>query len=313
MVMGKAIAIAAGGGAASALMMVSLPIFGLLGAFLLSSLAPLPLLLVGLSLGLPGVAVATASGAVLLAVSGGGIVAAATLILTYGLPAMLLSRQALLNRTEPDGRTEWYPPGLLLLWAAGYGLLGIVVAVLLTIGEQGGLPGMIARQLTALTDEMPPEVAAAIRQVGIEQIAVSLPGASVMVWLLQVFVNLWLAQSILVRARRAVRPSLDIADIELPSWAVLSLAVACLLALISTGLLGFLALNTALAFGICFFIAGLAVIHAAVRGKPFKPLALTAVYLSLLLSWPALLIAGLGVVEPWAGFRRRALARTREN
>ena len=313
MVMGRTIAVAAVGGAASALMMVSLPIFGLLGAFVLSALAPLPILLVGLSLGFNGAAIAAATGAVLLGVSGGGILAAATLILTFGLPAMLLSRQALLNRISADGRVEWYPPGLLLLWIAGYGLLGIVVAVVLTLGVEGGLPGLISDQLSALVDEMPPELASAIRQVGIEQIAASLPGASIMVWLLQVFVNLWLAQAILVRAKRAPRPSLDIADIELPSWAVLALAISCLLALVAPGLIGFLALNTALALGICFFVAGLAVIHAAVRGKSFKPLALTAVYLSLLLSWPAVLIAGLGVVEQWAGFRRRALARNREH
>ena len=111
----------------------------------------------------------------------------------------------------------------------------------------------------------------------------------------------------------SISDSASLVDIELPSWPVMALAAASLVAVVAPGMIGFLALNVALALGICFFVAGLAVIHAAVRNKPFKPLALTAVYLSLLLSWPALLIAGLGVAEQWAGFRRRALARTRED
>ena len=311
--MGKAIAIALGGGAASAVMVLALPIMGWSGALIFSMLAPLPLLLVGLSLGLPGAAIAAGGGAALLAVAAAGWASAATLILTYGLPTALITRQALLNRAGPGGRAEWSPHGPLLLWITGYGVVGIAAAAVLALGQPGGLPGVIASDLAVMVDEMPPEVAAAIRQVGIEQIARSLPGVAVMIWSLQMLINLWLAQSVLARMRRAIRPSLDIVDIELPSWPVMALAGASLIAVVAPGTIGFLALNVALALGICFFVAGLAVIHAAVRNKPFKPLALTAVYLSLLLSWPALFITGLGVVEQWAGFRRRALARTRED
>lgn len=311
--MGKAIAIAAAGGAASALLIMTLPVMGLGGAVVVTFLAPLPMLLVGLSLRLPGALIAAGTAAVLMIAGTGRVTGGLMLLVLYGIPAALAARQVLLNRSDGRGNVEWYPPGLVLLWIVGYGLVGLALAVALTLGEPGGLQGVLAAELAATAEAMPPDMGQALRQVGTDQLARSLPGLGLVFWSLQIMANIWLAQAVLVRFGRNARPSFDIAEIDLPGWLAMALAAAGLVAALAPGMIGFVALNLALALGFCFFMAGLAVIHALVRAKPFKPLALSAVYLSLLLSWPALVIAGLGVVEQWAGFRRRALARNRED
>jgi hypothetical protein len=311
--MGKPIAIAVAGGAASALLVLALTVVGWNGAVVVTLLTPLPLLVAGLSLGLPGAAIAAVSGALILTLALGGIAPGATLLLAYGVPAALIGRQALLNRRGADGRVEWYPPAGVLLWIVGYGLAGLLLALGLAAGREGGLEAAVAEHLTESAQAMPPGMSGAFRDAGVEQLARVVPGLAVVMWSLQMLVNLWLAQGLLGRFGGKVRPRFDIAEIDMPGWLAVALAAASVVAAAAPGLLGFLALNVALALGFCFFMAGLAVIHAAVRAKPFKPLALAAVYLSLLLSWPALLITGLGVVEQWAGFRRRALARNRED
>jgi hypothetical protein len=312
--MGKAIAIAVAGGAASALLIMTLPAMGLGGAVVVTFLAPLPILLVGMSLRLPGALIAAGTAAVLVAAGTGRVSGGLMLLVLYGLPAALAVRQALLHRSDGRGHVEWYPPGLVLLWIVGYGVVGLALAVALTLGQPGGLEGVLSEELAATAEAMPPDMGQALRQVGTDQLARSLPGLGLIFWALQIMANIWLAQAVLARFGRNVRPHFDIAEIDLPGWLAMALAASGVVAALAPpGMIGFIALNLALALGFCFFMAGLAVIHALVRAKPFKPLALTAVYLSLLLSWPALVIAGLGVVEQWAGFRRRALARNRED
>ena len=71
----------------------------------------------------------------------------------------------------------------------------------------------------------------------------------------------------------------------------------------SSGLLeGIADLGMTLMLGLGYFFVGLGVLHAILRGRP---IVLTALYLSLVLSWPALMVAALGLVEQWVDLRRR--------
>ena len=64
----------------------------------------------------------------------------------HALPAMLTVRQALLRRTD-QGRTEWFPVGLLLTQLTVLAGLGVVLAFVLLGGQPGGLPGFIEEHL----------------------------------------------------------------------------------------------------------------------------------------------------------------------
>ena len=67
-----------------------------------------------------------------------------------------------------------------------------------------------------------------------------------------------------------------------------------------------LALNAAIVLLVPFFFAGLAVVHAFAGGRQARTLLLMVFYFFLLVSgWPIAMVVGLGVIEQWAGLRRR--------
>ena len=119
-------------------------------------------------------------------------------------------------------------------------------------------------------------------------------------------VNGILAQGVLGRYGRALRPAPDIADLILPGWLPLVLAGAAAVAFLGAGDLGFLSLSLTLVLALPFFFAGLAVVHTLCRRAKARVALLVAFYIVLVLfSWLALLVVGLGLIDQWAGFRQR--------
>jgi hypothetical protein len=60
---------------------------------------------------------------------------------------------------------------------------------------------------------------------------------------------------------------------------------------------------------IAFFLQGMAVIHKVSKSWSYRAALLAALYLVMfLMFWPVLLIAVLGLVDSWAGFRGRQTA-----
>ena len=115
------------------------------GMVLLAYFVQLPLLFVGLSLGLAASVIA-AAGAILVCSLIAGLVAAGMFALVQAVPAVVVVRQALLSRRQ-DGKVEWYPLGLVLAQLAALAALGIATAFVLLLGEPGGLQGVLAQAL----------------------------------------------------------------------------------------------------------------------------------------------------------------------
>jgi len=302
--MPTALAAALGGGAISAVLYVSV-IFAGVGALILGYLAPLPLFLVGLWFGFAATALAGAAGAGVVLIATGSVVGMGGYVLTGAVPAAFVVRQALLARQTESGDVEWYPPGLLLLGLTGFGIAAFFVAVVLALGEPGGLEGMVrrtlqgmARQLAAPGAEPPPPDAFWLAPV--------LPGLVVVSWLTMTIVNGALAQGLLMRFGRNRRPPMRLADMELPGWVVLAFAGMVAAATVLPGGIGFLALNVALVLSLPFGLAGLSVVHAFASRQTAKVALLVGFYLFLFLfGWPILFLIGLGVIEQWIGLRRR--------
>ena len=118
--------IALGGGGLSAIVATAI----------VTGLAPLPLFLVGLSLGVGAGSVAVAAGVVAAGLIE-GVVTAAFYGLVYALPALLVISRALAVRPTPDGGTAWYPGGFILCWLAALGS-GLVVAESVVNWGSGG-------------------------------------------------------------------------------------------------------------------------------------------------------------------------------
>jgi len=300
------------GGVLSTLLYLSV-VSGSFGAVILAYLAPLPLLMVGLGLGLRSGLVAGAVAMLAVALFGGVLFG-----LTYGLANVavvaVIVRQALLVRTAPDGGVEWYPPGLLLVILTGLGLAGIGAAALATLGNPGGLEGAVREFLVVGLGDvatMPTGTDAQVSELPVSDMVEGFtqvfPALVVVSWLAMAIINASLAQGVLMRFGRNLRPAMRVAEIELPHWTPMLLAAAGVLALLGgQGELGYLALNAAIVLLVPFFFAGLAVVHAFAGGRQARTLLLVVFYFFLLVSgWPIALVVGLGVIEQWAGLRRR--------
>jgi hypothetical protein len=76
------------------------------------------------------------------------------------------------------------------------------------------------------------------------------------------------------------------------------------------GMPGIMAMSFVGAFGFAYLLLGLVVLHLVVSDSPFKPLILGGVYLAILLvDWGSLIVAMVGLAEPFLELRQRALRR----
>lgn len=297
------------------------------GGVLFMLLAPLPLFLSGLSMGPAAVTLSAATACLALSLMiavaasevtgsvGAGLLDALGMFIgsaiTLGLPVVVLVRQALLSRTAGDGTVEWYPAGLLVTWltAAGVAMLIFSLGSLLWLGSGESIEAMFTGQLAEALRLVLPEVeetqlqqaASATAQIGL--------GIGLDSWLMVIAANGILAQGVLGRYGRNLRPAPDITQIELPNWLGMALAATALVALLAPGDFGFLARSLVVVLLLPYFFAGLAVIHAACRGRGARAIMLTIFYLILVLfAWPAILVVGLGLVDQVIGLRQRLLA-----
>jgi hypothetical protein len=299
--------IAVGAGAISALLYLSV-ILGRPSAMLLAYLAQLPLFAVAFGMG--GLASLTATGsAALIVASLGGVIAGILFLIASGLPVMVVGRQALLARQD-EGKTEWYPLGRLVTWIVGIGAGGFIVTGIALALTPDGLEASVRDFLGDALTRMMGAGEEAERQRVLDLVVPWFPAAVVVSWLVMIAINAALAQGVLARFGRNLRPSPELADIELPQTMTFALGLAGLAALFGPEAVGFIGRNLFLILLVPFFFVGLGVVHALARKfAPQKPLILVAAYAAIIvLGWPVVLVAGLGLFDQWLGLRRRFAA-----
>lgn len=295
-----------------------LPLIGPL-AFFLAYLAPLPLLFVGLTMGVPAVIVASVS-AGLVATVLVGFLPALVLAATFAAPSWFIVRQALLSQQD-DGKTVWFPPGLLLAQLTIVALVGVVLAFILFLGQPGGLVGAIesvlANMIAAINDaaEQPgldPSVMqplVTVLEIWKDQASI-LPAQAAVSWLVMLVLNAILAQAIAVRTSWNRRPSPAISELELPLWLWPPMGLALFLAVVGGEGLGALGSSSLIVLVTPFGFLGLAVIHKWADRWSNRQIGLIGVYIAIivlnfLLHLPILpIIVAVGLVETWARLRR---------
>jgi hypothetical protein len=262
----------------------------------------LPLFVAGLWLGAGAAALAGLSGLLVL-LAAGDLLGAAVFAALNAAPVVLLVRQALLARRRDDGVLVWYPSGLLAVWLTALALLGLAAALLLLGGPQGlqsALEGVVAEALDRLAERP-----LANRDQIAEALALVIPGIVAASWMIMTIGNGVLAQGLLARFKANWRPSPDLAGLALPLWVPVALGLAAA-ATAFGGPFGFVGINAMIALSVPLCLAGLAVLHVAVRRLPNPAMALIGFYtLAGLFGWPFLAIAVLGLLENWLGLRRR--------
>jgi len=251
-------------GAISGLLYAS-AVGGTLGAIMLALLAMLPLFLAGLALGNKAAGIAAIAGLVPVALIA-GLAPAANYAVATAVPAAMVVRFALLSRQAADGTAEWYPPGTLVTWLSLYAAGIFLAAVVFFLGVEGGLEGLLRALLGAVAEQMSTGAPAGGNLAAVlDALAPMMPGMAAATWLLVVAGNAALAQALLVRFGRNMRPSPNIATIAVPTWLVTGVAVGAAVGFLAPGQFGFVGRNLAMILAVPYFFVGLAVFHAWVQ------------------------------------------------
>ena len=297
-----AVAIACGAGGACLYLAATL---GTPGGLVLVYMTQLPLFLAGLWLGTGAAALAGLAG-VLVILAASDLLGAAVFAAVNAVPVVLLVRQALLARADSEGAVIWYPPGLLTAWLTALGLAGIAAAVLLFGGPDGlqsALTSVVAEIIERLAGTSVPD-----RDQAASLLAMLIPGIVAASWMIMLVANAALAQGVLARFGANWRPSPDLAGLGLPLWVPVALGLAAA-AVVFGGALRFVGINMLILLSVPFCLAGLAVLHAAVRHMSHPAMALVGFYmLAALFGWPLVAVAILGLLESGLGLRRRLAA-----
>lgn len=265
------------------------------------TLSLVPLFVSGLGFGVRSAAISVVSGAVVAAVLLDPVFG-----LTYagisGVPVVILVRQALLKR-EADGQIFWYPTEYLMMWWAGICIALTVAAMVMLNWDEG-----LRQALVSAFDQM------MVQLKEIRGVNSALTGSDFVAMMPQFLGPMWglfillsgsLAQGVLVRFNRNIRPTPELTKMELPVWLALAFTAAVVLSIILDGhwpVVGAIVIT----LETVFFLQGMAVIHVVSRRWNGRPFILGAIYAVLIVTlWLVVVITILGLMENWVGFRRR--------
>lgn len=287
------------------------------GAVLLIYLAPLPLMLAGLALGVRATFAAAGVGALVAGLFAGPS-AMLLFIFGYALPSVVVVWFGLRRLTHVnilvgesietgtgESPTQWYPHGHIVAWLAALAG-GLIAAAALVLSSGDGFRDTIAEHIEKGIAVLLPSLGGTERMPLVTTMIGLFPGWIAVSWVAMGVVNAVAAEAILTRAGRALRPKPAWADIALPDWLSWLLVGAALLALIGPGDVGYTGRNLALALAFPHFLLGLAVAHGLVDRTPQPRALLVGFYVVLFMSaWALLAVAAVGVLEHWIGIRNR--------
>jgi hypothetical protein len=280
-------------------------------AILLFYLAPLPILIAAIGWSHWAALIAAIVAAVALGAAFGFYLCAVFLI-GIGLPAWWLGYLALLARPAPTAANpealEWYPVGHLVTWAAIVGAL-IVIGEILNIGatEESFRDSMqrgIERVLRSGRRTGSPDQGLS-RQI-VDFLVVYLPVAAGVLTTLVSLVSLVLATQVVKLSGRLRRPWPNLSTMHFPVYAP-ALTGAAVAGFFLPGLPGIAAGVLMGSMLTAYAVLGFAVLHAITLGARGRPFALGGAYAAVLvLGWPALIMALLGLADTAFDLRRRS-------
>lgn len=216
---------------------------GDLSAMIGLCLSPLPVIMAGLSIGFIGATIASAAGLLLLSILTFG--EATVIYFAWDIaPSLLLVYLALKHRTQNKG-TVWYPIGYMLSWlsllTAGIALLTILAIVAAldtaiastvsnTAAEITATPvpapaldieaGLKALILKAVSTNLPSQIDAGTAMAAIEKIVAVFMTVIAVTWLLRIVFVAYIAEYILLKKQKALRPKPSYTEVYVQNWAL---------------------------------------------------------------------------------------------
>jgi len=302
-----------GAGAASALLFAAIASGSWLSVFLFY-ISPLPIMIAALGWSHLAGLIAAVSAAVVLAALFGWVFLVAFLAGT-GLPAWWLSYLAMLARPATaggHGQLEWYPPGRLVLWAAAFACLVVILGILSLGTDFESFRASFREALERMVRVNPPPGAPAGRDTPgsiFDFLVIAIPPAAAVLATITNVLNLWLAGKVVRFSGRLTRPWPDLSAIDFPRSTGIVFLVAAVLTFVG-GLVGYFATIVSAALVVAYGMLGLAVLHAITRGIKHRGLTLGATYIAILIfGWPVLGLCLLGVADQLLNLRGRVAQR----
>lgn len=306
------LAISLAAGCASAFMFAS-KLSGAPVSLVLVCLAPLPLMVAALAWGpltatIGGIAAASALGAVF------GLSFCIVFVVSVALPAWWLGHLALLGRpiaAGPDGNAasdiEWYPLGRILIWIAIIAILSTVAWLLLLGTDVATITDTMRTKLSGMFGQSGGEPAIGDLELLIKVLVIAAPVALPISIMTTLTLSLWLAAKVALTSGRLRRPWPDLRSITLPSMTLVALSAAIGLSF-AGGLVAMVAQTTAAALLLAYAVVGFAVLHILTLSFNSRALWLGWTYaLTVLSSWPLILMVALGIADALFGLRHRYL------
>lgn len=302
--MQRQLLIALGGGIASALLSLGL-LTGAGGLAMIAYFAPLALFLVGFMAGANALAIAGGIACAVL-IYLGGLAIAAVYFGSILVPAWIVVYHALSHRFLATGGTDHYSTGEIVSRVAALGAVVVMAITLAVTGVQGGIEDSIRGFVSASFAQIMPVGPTDPGGEVVERIVPLFPAFATLSWLAMLIINAALAQALLVRWGKAMRPSPRYSAIDIPDWANWAIVGAATLKLASSDDLEYLAQNLVVILAGPFFLVGLAIAHSLVHRLKMPGLALGLFYFALMIfAWFPAALAALGFAEQWVRLRDR--------
>lgn len=266
------------------------------GLIIFSYFSALPLFLIGLAAGMPSFYGASLSATLLVFLGGGALAAGEFFLVSVFFSGILISR-ALLNRQTSTGKPSWYPSSLLLrdftLICLFICFLGCLLYIYLLHGRD------VQLVLQPFFEKLDPEGQLQVSlPLLIKNLAV-LPGIFAFSWGVMTLLNGAIAQGILVRYQRNMRPSLSLKSLTIPFGFMIAFGLCLLISVVGGGGVDVFGKSGACVLALPFFLIGLGMIHQWVALTSRSTLLLTLFYVFLaFLFWPTMLVILLGLLRP---------------
>lgn len=294
-----------------------------IAVFFLTLVHPLPLVCVGLALGARAALIAAASAVMVMGLASpySGLVYG----VVYALPIWVIVRLSLtgphgvvwdisegqsasLVKERAHGGTPpsdmgWFPAGSLIAVLTAMGGALVVIGSLLT---GGGLEEFVNQALAEMAKVFAGPQGEDVLQQAVMALAPLFAGMTAAMWVNVLLVNMVIAQGLVAKGGRNIRPSPQLRELKLPDWLSWALVGAALVALLMSGEIGYIGRSLVFVLAVPFFFLGLAVVHKLASFVSFPGALLGLVYVIVILTgWFALVVAGLGILEQWVGLKSR--------
>lgn len=262
-------------------------------------LFPLPVYLTYLSQGVKAGAMASLIGMI------GSVMWGATgLVVLYALTllsAYYFCKKALLSR-ESDGNIEYYPESLL---TQSLSIITIILCLVISFiialidaNEMAILLEHVNKNMPSLSREQSAQISALFKFI---------PAILSLYWAGMQLLNGLIAQKILEKKQKALRPSFSLENNAVKDIWLYGLAIGGIAIFVLDGTLEILALNLVFVLMLPYWLMGMGTIHAFFnsKGKPLRNMVWGIYLLIFLIPILYLIIVALGIFEPWIQLKSR--------